>query len=206
MIPGPNFCCTFPVGRKYQGFDVHRTGIALYLHISNVGSAPSSIEKISIAYLWYLKPFSLLWLKNTIGWFWIKEQSVCLSDFQVTIGEHIKFYPFLNQESRFAGSTTRTFLEVGRSANGVVYFEQEDSWGGCLPAIKNELIRIKVKVLDVLSKKHQAKFSIPFVSLEHARKYNPSFGRTLAELYRTPLPFDSTVQAAPLQRDDVPSS
>jgi hypothetical protein len=78
----------------------------------------------------------LLWLTNTVEWFWIKEQSVSLSDFQVIIGEHTKFYPFLNQESRVSVSETRTFLEVGRSANGVVYFEQEDSWGGCFPTVK----------------------------------------------------------------------
>jgi hypothetical protein len=147
----------------------------------------------------------LLWLKNTVGWFWIKEQSVSLSDFQVTIGEHTKFYPFLNQESRVSGSETRTFLEVGRSANGVVYFEQEDSWGGCFPTVKNGLVRIRVRVKDVFGKVHQARFSIPSVSLEHARKYNPDFGKTLAQLYQKPLPFDLALQAAPIKRNGVPS-
>lgn len=193
MIPGPTFCCTYPVGKKHGEFDVHRTGVALYLIIANIGSAPSSIENISIGYHWHIKPFSLLWIKYGLGWFWLCEQTAVLADFQSNIGDHIKIYPFLTQKSILSGESAETFLEVGQSTNGVVYFEQGDSWGGCFPTKQRDSIRLKVRVRDVFSNCHFAKFSIPVVSFEAARKYNPSFGKTLAELHSEPLPYDSAL-------------
>jgi hypothetical protein len=47
LINGPTFVCTFSTGKKYDELDVHRTGVALYLKIANVGFAASSIERIS---------------------------------------------------------------------------------------------------------------------------------------------------------------
>jgi hypothetical protein len=194
LIPGPTFCCTYPVGKKYGDFDVHRTGMALYLIIANIGSAPSSIENISIGYHWHIKPFSLLWFKYRLGWFWLCEQTAVLADFQSNIGDHIKIYPFLIQKSILSGESAETFLEVGQSTSGVVYFEQGDSWGGCFPTIQRNSILLKIRVRDVFSNCHCSKFSVPVVSFEAARKYNPSFGKTLAELHNDPLPYDSTSQ------------
>lgn len=193
-IPGPTFCCTYPVGKKYGDFDVHRTGVALYLNIANVGSASSSIDNISIGYHWHLKPFSVLWIKYRLGWFWLNEQTTVLADFQSKIGENLKIYPFLTQKSILSGESAETFLEVGRSTNGVVYFEQGDSWGGCFPTNQQDKIRLKVKVRDVFGNCHYAKISIPVVSFEKARIFNPSFGKTLAELHSEPLPYDSMSQ------------
>lgn len=190
MFPGPTFCCTYLVGEKYGEFDVHRTAFALYLHVANIGSAASSIEQISIGYHWDIKPFSKLWLKYGIGWFWIHEQTTALMDFHAKIGENIKGYPFLTQKSILTGDTPKTFLEIGRSTGGVVYFEQDDSYGGCYPVAKNSKVRIKIKVRDVFGKFHQEKLDIPSVSIEEARKYNPDFGKTYAELRGKPLPVD----------------
>lgn len=100
IIPGPTFCCTYITGQKHEAFDVHRTGVALYLNIANVGTAPSSIEDISVGYHWHLKPFSIAWIKNTLGWFWVHEQTAALADFQAMIGENVKVYPFLMQRKR----------------------------------------------------------------------------------------------------------
>ncbi|MFU8789707.1 MAG: hypothetical protein ACNA7G_11805 [Methylobacter sp.] len=192
FIQGPTFCCTYMLGRKNGEYDIHRTGIALYLRIANIGSAPSSIEDISIGYHWHLKPFSLLWLKYSVRRFWLKEQVAVLNDFQATIGENIKVYPFLFQASCFSGSHSETYLENGQSTNGVVYFEQDDSFGGSFPTIrKNNTVRIKVHVQDTFGRIHCAKFDIPSVSLEEARKYNPALGKTLAELRGEQLPFDT---------------
>ena len=191
-IPGPTFCCTYMVGRKDGNYDIHRTGVALYLNISNIGSAPSSIENISVGYHCQLKPFSLGWLQNTLGWFWLNQQTASLTDFQVKIGENIKVYPYLNQINYLSNAKTDNFLEGGRSINGVVYFEQEDSWGGCRPSVCNGLVHMKIQVRDVFGKNHYAKFSIPCVELADARKYNPSFAKTLAELRGEKLPFDET--------------
>lgn len=193
LIDGPTFCCTYPVGKTHGDFAVHRTGIALYLAVTNVGSAPSSIESISVGYHWHLMPFSLRWLQYTVGWFWLNHQTTALADFQAKIGESIKVYPFLTQKSFLSPATVTTYLEVGRSTNGVAYFEQPDSWGGCFPTVRGAQVRIRVRIRDAFGTSHTAKFRVPSVSLEGARKYNPEFGKTLAELNGERLPHDESI-------------
>lgn len=190
LIDGPTFCCTFPVGKEHNQFKVHRTGIALYLVVANVGSAPSSIENISVGYHWQLRPFSLLWLKYSVGWFWLTNQTAALADFQAKIGTSVKIYPFLTQENQLSTVRSDTYLEIGRSVNGVVYFEQSESWGGFFPAVHKGSVRMKVRVRDVFGKAHTATFAVPSVSFEDARKYNPAFAKTLAEIQGEVLPFD----------------
>lgn len=181
-LPGPTYCCTYPTGSKHGEYDVHQTGIAIYLCIANIGSAPSSIHQIKIAYHWDIDPWSVQWLKYTIGWFWLEHQAVALTDFQVNIGEHIKVYPFLTQKNNLSPVTSSSFLEVGQSTNGVVYFEQRESWGGCFPKVKNKLVHLKIVVLDVFGGCHVQKIKVPSVTLAEARKYNPEFGTTLSAL------------------------
>jgi hypothetical protein len=178
-IPGPTFSCTYLTGNKHHEYDVHQTAIAIYLHISNVGAAPSSIHKIRIAYHWNLTPWSLLWLKNSIGWFWIEHQAVALTDFQARIGDSIKVYPFLTQKNYLSPAKSETFLEIGQSTNGVVYFEQSESWGGCFPKSHKQQVQVKIEVSDVFGGRHKTTVKIPAVSLEEAIKYNPEFGNTL---------------------------
>lgn len=183
LIEGPTFCCTYPTGRMHGEYEAHRTGIALYLSISNVGAAPSSVGEISIGYHWHLRPFSIQWLKYTVGWFWIKNQSVALEDFQVAIGKSIKVYPFLTQRNNLSPAQTESFLDIGRSTSGVVYFEQPECWGGCFPSIERGHVRLKIQVRDVFGGKHTSVFRVPAVALDDARKYCPSFGRTFSELH-----------------------
>jgi len=190
LLPGPTFCCTYQTGEKHKEYDVHRTGVALYLHIANIGSAPSSIERISIGYHWNIAPFSIQWLKYRIGWFWLHDQTAVFTDFQANIGENLKLYPFLTQKSTFSGESAETYLEVGRSTNGVVYFEQSDSWGACSPVVRDNNVKFRVRITDVFGKRHQATYEVPAVSFEEARKFNRSFGKTLAELHGKPLPMD----------------
>jgi len=207
ITPGPTFCCTYNTGQKYKTFDVHRTGVALYLNIANVGSAPSGIEEISVGYHWFLKPFSIAWMKNTLGWYWLDQQTVALEDFQVVIGGKVKFFPFLLQRSVISGSNAETYLDVGNKTYGVVYFEQDDSWGGCFPSVYNGFVRIKVKIRDVFGRNHCGTFQIPALSIDEARKYNPSFGKTLVELRGQELPFDALNNAysnADVQQLDEP--
>lgn len=192
LIDGPTFCCTYQTGKMHGQYEAHRTGIALYLSISNVGSASSSINGISIGYHWHLRPFSRQWLKYKIGWFWLNHQSVALEDFQVAIGKNIKVYPFLTQRNHLSPVQTDTFLDVGRSINGVVYFEQSESWGGCFPTIKNGHVRLKVRVRDVFGGKHTSAFDVPAVALDDARKYCPAFGKTFSELHGEQAPDDAS--------------
>mgnify|MGYP001595162636 FL=1 len=105
-----------------------------------------------------------------------------MADFQYALGENIKFYPFLLQCSKISPTQTDTYLEIGKSVNGVVYFEQDDSWGGCFPTIRNKTVKLRVAVVDTFGRKYQKTFLAPSVSLQEAQKYNPSFGATFATL------------------------
>ncbi len=193
LIDGPTFCCTYPIGKTKGEHEAHRTGIALYLKVINAGSASSSIVNISIGYHWHIRPFSLAWFKYSVGWFWLHDQTAALTDFQGKIGENIKVFPFLTQANHLAPVDAKTYLQPGESTNGVVYFEQADSWGGCFPSPRKKGVPIKVAIEDAFGKKHCAKLSIPSVSMEYARTYNPSFGKTLAELHGEQLPFDASI-------------
>lgn len=194
-IEGPTFVCTYGTGEKKDDFDVHRTGIALYLHISNVGSAAASIDNISVGYHWHIKPFGWLWWKYRIGWFWLHNQAVALEDFQVKIGEDTKFYPFMTQRSSISGHTADAYLEVGRSTNGVVYFEQEDSFGACFPSADNGRVKMRVGITDSFGQRHMSTLSVPRVAIAEAQRFNPSFGLTFVRLRRGSAPLDLPVDA-----------
>jgi len=182
VLPGPTFCCTFLTGKKYEQYDVHRSAFALYLDLTNIGSAASSISGICIGYHWQIVPISWQWFRYTFGWFWLTQPIASLTDFQVKIGEHLKVYPFLLQRSFISGSGGETFLESGRSKAGVVYFEQPDNWGACFPKARKGLVKIKIQIKDAFGRWHTAKAEIPAVTLDEARKYNPGFGSTFKEL------------------------
>ena len=47
-LEGPTFVCVFGTGRKEGNFNLHRTGIALYLNISNVSVVSTSITSVRL--------------------------------------------------------------------------------------------------------------------------------------------------------------
>lgn len=177
-IEGPTFASTFNTGKKHNGYDTHRTGIALYLNITNVGSKATSIKKVSIAYHRHITKFNKLWIKDRPFWFWIENTTVALRDFQTKIGGNMKIYPFLLQASTILPTTKSTYLQEGENTTGMVYFEQEESYGNCFPYHKNDKTKIRIKVLDSYGKKYMQEFLIPVVTLEKAKEYNPAFGDT----------------------------
>ena len=183
ILPGPSFFSMHCKNRKAGVHNAHRTSFALYLNVSNTGSAASSINSVSIGYHWHVMPLSKAWFRYRIGWFWLQERTVALQDFQVLIGDNVKVFPFMFQRNQLTSEHTDTYLEIGKSVIGVVYFEQSDSWGGCYPKCSNGYSKIKVAVCDVFGKRHIQKFWIPLVSLEEGRKFNPSFGLTLDTLH-----------------------
>jgi hypothetical protein len=191
LIAGPTFCCTFTTGAEHNGFPVHRTGMALYLNVVNVGSAPSSISSVAVGYHLPVQPLARGWFRYRLGWLWLSNQIVSIHDFQSQIGENVKVYPFLTQRSVLSGESANTYLQPGQATNGVVYFEQSDSWGNFHPISTEKGVRIKVALSDVFGKKHSAKFYIESVTMDHARQYNPSFGKTLAEQQMETLPHDA---------------
>ena len=188
LIPGPTFVCIFATGQKFKGEEVHRIGFALYLSVANCGSAASSLQEVHVGYRWNLIPLSRSWFRHTLLRHWIRERTASLADFQVAIGSNVKVYPFMFQRNSLSPVQQETYLQPGQSVVGVVYFEQSDSWGGCQPRVRNGEVRLSVRLMDVFGGRHTRSFWVPSVNLEEARKFNPSFGRTLAELHGKPLP------------------
>ena len=175
LIDGPTMISTFATGREFNGHASHKTAISLYLDICNTGSASTAIDRIEVAYHNHTLKYSFLW-------FWIKNQTVVLTDFMIPVGEKIKVYPFLTQGSILAPKQTDSFLEVGKKVNGIVYFEQEECWGGYKPRSINGLVELKVRLFDVFGGAHTKKFKIPEVTLDSAKTFNLNFGSTLESL------------------------
>jgi hypothetical protein len=183
VLPGPSICSVFHTGKKYEGYDTHRTAIALYLKITNIGNAPSNIDKIKVGYHWNITGISWLRLKYGIGWFWLKDVAIAIEDFCVPIGEdNVKCFPFLFQKSIMMDGAVDTYLEVGKNAIGVVYFEQDESWGASSPLSTNGSTNIKIRVYDSFSGSHSIVTNIPIVDIEEAKKYNRYFGETFATI------------------------
>lgn len=182
ILVGPTFCVTFFVGRKEGQHDLHRTCIALYVRLSNRGAAPTGIASINVGYHWAIKPFSMNWLKYGVGWFLLKNQSAALQDFRVEIGESVKVFPFLFQMNTLPSGRASTYLQVGEVTNGVVYFEQGESWGGCAPRNYGGYTKIKLIVSDAFGRSYVSYHNVQITTLEEARKYNAQFGETLAAL------------------------
>jgi hypothetical protein len=193
LLEGPTFCCVYENGSEHNGHKTHQVAFALYLRVANVGSAASSIESVQVGYHWHLLPFSKDWWRYTAGWFWLEKLSVALEDFQTSIGDSIKVYPFLFQKTHLSQVSQDTYLELGKSVLGIVYFEQAESWGGCQPMPKNGLVDLNVRVKDTFGKSHHLKTQVPLVTLAEARKFNPSFGKTFSNLAGATLPFDNGI-------------
>lgn len=172
---GPTFVCSFETERTHNNQKTHRTAIALYIKIKNVGSAPSSISKVQVGYHNYSFKYSFFW-------FWLNTVPA-LCDFGHTVGENLRVFPFLLQASAIGPYNTDTYLLEGKETNGVVYFEQEESFGSFFPRKDdNGLVKIKVAIWDAFGKKHSKIFKINSVELFRARKFNPEFGNFLEHL------------------------
>jgi hypothetical protein len=169
---------------KREGWDVHRTAISFYLGVANIGTAATSIRNVALGYHWHLRPVSLQWIKYRIFWDWIDQPFVTLDDFQTTLAnQRSKIYPSLFQGSTTLGKTTDTYLEAGTIVNGMVYFELDESWGGRFPApARARQTRVRIAVEDAFGVRHKRSFWVPVVSLEEAKKFNPSFGQSLSSL------------------------
>lgn len=192
LIEGPTFCCNYGTGAQHGDFPVHRTAFALYLRVANIGSAASSIEGVHLGYRCHFRPFTRLWLRySLLGRLWLRDQTAAIDDFQVRLGENIKFFPFLTQSSIVSCKVADSFLVPGQSTNGVVYFEQSNSWGGFMPSTKDGRVQVKLVVNDTFGLRHAKAFWIRAVTMQEARTFNPSFGKTLAELRREILPHDA---------------
>lgn len=176
ILNGPSFCCTFETGEEHQREKVYRTAIALYLKVSNTGSAPSAISNVLVGYHNYD-------IRYIFRWYWV-EQTAAFSNFTQQITGGIRTFPFLLQRAvnvtgEDSQSSPKTYLEIGEVLYGVVYFEQLKAWGGFRPRVKNGQVKVKVRLLDAFGRKHHTVHNIPVVSLEAAREMSPAFGTSI---------------------------
>jgi hypothetical protein len=182
IIPGPTLCATFETGEKHNDHAIHRTGISVYLRVSNIGAAATSIENVLLGYHWHLRPtLSLNWIRYRLFWYWLRPV-VTMEDFHTRVSENIKIYPSLIQGTAMTGQSIDVYVQSGQTVNGVVYFEQDDSWGGCMPLRRSNQTLVKLAVKDTFGAHHKKRFWIPVVTLAEAQKYNPSFGKTFQSL------------------------
>ena len=196
-IDGPNFCCKIKTDKSEGNEDGYRTAISIYLKISNLGSAPTSISKIKIKYkcnvlkwenlkLW--KKFSkyeykIDRFKSFYSWELINHPTTSLEEFKYYLNdEKIKVYPFLIQHSYLIPFDIDLYLEQGKIETGVVYFESIEYWGGYEPKVINEKVQVKVLIFDTYNKKYKKILKIPFAEINEAKKYNASFGETFKQL------------------------
>jgi hypothetical protein len=186
LIEAQTFGCIFDLQRTHNGFPVNKTSFAIYLRVTNIGNAPSSIGKIRLGYIKSdLKP---LWIASKArNRNWIVE-TISKDDFNVNLenSERIKVIPFLKQRNRYYVNDIDTYLEVGKSRNGMVYFEQTESFGNWVPRIseKEEKTNILIEIKDAYGRKHQKSYDIKMVTPEYAFKHNPFFGQTEIEYFK----------------------
>jgi len=178
ILEGPTFCASFDTGRSFEGHLTHRTAISAYIAITNIGSAPTDIHSVQIGYKSQLH-------RNPFKWFWLQDLTVAKSDFVMKLGEDSKVFPFLIQRNQITENSTDTYLLEGKRCNGIVYFEQDESWGNCLPQLKNNKMSIMVRIIDVFGSSHSAKGIINKVTLPAAKRVCEKFGETRESLVET---------------------
>lgn len=176
---GPTFICSFTTEKQLNGAETHRTAAAIYLSVTNTGTAPAQIVSIRLGYHNYS-------FKYTFLWFWLYS-TPAIGDFGHTIGENLRVFPFLFQKNYLAAHPASTYLQSGQETIGVVYFEQPESWGGFKPRVKNGKSKIKVLVKDSFGNRYSKNFTINFVELDYAKKFNSNFGKTFSLIEEHPL-------------------
>lgn len=179
LITGPSFLSSFSAGKEHKGAETHRTAAAIYLSVTNVGTAPAQIVSVRLGYHNYS-------FKYTFFWFWLNS-TPAIGDFGHTIGENLRIFPFLFQKNYLMAHPASTYLQPGQETIGVVYFEQPESWGGFKPRAKNRRAQIKILVKDSLGNRYANTFTVDVVDLDYAKKFNSNFGNTLSLIEENPL-------------------
>jgi hypothetical protein len=175
VIEGPSFCSTYDAREIESTKCAHRTAVSVYLHITNIGSAAAEIGKISVAYK--SRAF-----KNPFKWYWLPNETICLTDFTVPIGqEDVKVVPFLKQRNQLITNDASLYLMAGESRNGISYFEQEASFGDYYPKDTDFYVKIKIMVVDSFGHKYYGQSVIPKVTLAAAQKWCNKFGLTVEQ-------------------------
>lgn len=180
-IEGPTFYSTIFLDKTYNGLPVHKTAFVIYLELTNKGNAPSSIGQIKLGYrpdnssfIWKIK---FKWIYETV----LKSQLIA----QFKDSELVKGFPFLKQKSDIHSNNAETFLDVGRIANGIIYFEEHETYGNWTPRLNKDKdsTNIKIKVKDAYGRNHIKKLKIKYLKPEKALEMSPYFGQTYEEYF-----------------------
>lgn len=182
VIEQCTFGTTLDLKREHAGYPVTKTAFAIYLEITNIGNAPTSIGKIKLGYI--KSDFTPKFLSRRN---WINEV-IAKDDFNITFGdsEKVKVYPFLKQRNSKYQNDIDTYLPIGRTTNGIVYFEQMEAYGSWMPRLNKDghTTNLKIKVEDSFDNSHTKTFNLKLVEADTAFKFNPFFGQTEKEYFK----------------------
>jgi len=180
VVDKMTFYTIYPTGKQYkpphldETLDLYKIAFAIYMEVSNIGSAPSTLGKVRVGYFPNNVKRHRFPKRN-----WIPQTS-CLGDFSIpTKDGKCMVLNHLFQRTALMPLNTDSYLEVGKSIIGVGYFEQADSWGNFHPREEPDgLYDLKIEISDMWGKRHFHKTRIKKISLEDALRYNPKFGQT----------------------------
>lgn len=181
IIQLSTFGCVIDLKRTYEEYPVHKTAFAIYLEIANVGNAPSSVGKIELGYL--LSDLRPKWRTSRV---WI-EESISKSDFRIKFNgsDFIKVLPFLKQHNEYYNNSVDTYLEIGKSAIGMTYFEDSEAYGNRMPRYNKDLktTDLIIKIKDAFGGVHKKKFKINLVEPNYTWSFSPYFAQTQYEYF-----------------------
>jgi len=181
IIEYPTFGCTIYLENTHNGLPVHKTAFSIYLEITNIGNAPASIGEITLGYLQ-----NDLKTKKKTKRNWVRE-SIAKSEFFYTFpnSDKVKVFPFLKQPTRLIDSQTDTYLEIGKTTNGIVYFEEKQAFGSFMPRLNDDLetTDLIIKIEDAFGKIHKKQFNVKMIDPNLALKVNPYFAQTDNEYF-----------------------
>lgn len=176
IIDQCTFYSTLIQDKTYNGYPVHKTAFVVYCRITNLGYSGSDIVKIRLRY--YRNDRNLLFHEKRFI-----AETICCSDFRYEFEEtgHVKVFPFLKQVNQLLPhQDVETYLPVGKSKNGIIYFEENEAYGNLYP-IRNKdkkTAPIVIEVKDAYGNTFKKKLNIKYVEPEEALMYNPDFAMT----------------------------
>ncbi|MCD4678884.1 MAG: hypothetical protein K8S00_00720 [Bacteroidales bacterium] len=180
FIDKMTFYSFFYTGEKWyneeinEEFELHNTGFVVYFSIANVGSKPTSIDKIWLGYKRNTTGRQLF--KKNIQWIPLLHPG---ENFKIeyTNDMIVIISNIVTRSSEYDYNYQRD-LGIGSSVVGTAYFEQGSSWGNFNPKQGyGGIIDAIIKINDIYGKVYKFKTKLKQLPIEKARKYNQHFGK-----------------------------
>lgn len=169
--------CTFyainRLEKTFNALPVFHFAFVIYLDVTNVGYAPTTIKRIRLRYLRNdlnkKKKAGKNWIDATInkGFFYNRLDE-----------ENLHVFPTLIQRN-VDGNKSDLFLEVGKSTNGVVYFEEKETYGNFVPRPnKDGTTDVLIEITDAYGKKFIKHMTVKEIDYSKALARNEFFAQT----------------------------